>query len=183
MGRTVAVATGIVALASMASLIALFGVGGPFGMINDIGNAVVGILGAILALITLRSWGAGPSAVAAAVVGAAVTVIGTALVVTDTTGFVLGGLVSTVGFALIGAWLVAVNRSAAEPATWSSGQRILGLVAGAAMAIGAIGAVGVLMGIDSFDAMPAWLYLAWVGWLGIYILMPIWCLRLPSGDL
>ena len=38
--RPVAVVLGVVALASMASLIAFFVVGGPFGMINDIGNAV-----------------------------------------------------------------------------------------------------------------------------------------------
>jgi hypothetical protein len=182
MARTVAVATGVVALASLASLIAFFVVEGPFGTINDIGNATVGILSAVLALVTLRSWGAGLPAVAASVVGAVVTVIGSTLVMTGTTGFILAGFVSNIGFALIGAWLVAVNRSVAEPATWSPGHRILGLVAGAAMAIGSIAVVGALMGVDSFDDMPAWLFLASVGWLGTYILMPIWCLRLPTAE-
>ena len=57
-----------------------------------------------------------------AVAGAALTVVGSALVVSGTTGFFLAGLVSSLGFAGIGAWLVAANRSdaarrgVAEPA-------------------------------------------------------------------
>jgi hypothetical protein len=42
-----------------------------------------------------------------AAVGAAITVVGSYLILSDATGLFLAGLVSSVGFALIGVWLFA----------------------------------------------------------------------------
>ena len=110
-----AVAAGAVAAGSAACLLTYFVIRGPFGTINDIGNATTGVLSAALAWRLRRQVGgrAGDAAVGAATVGAAITVLGSALVVSGTTGFFLAGLVSSVGFAGIGAWLVAANWTSA----------------------------------------------------------------------
>lgn len=115
-----AIAVAVVAAGSAACLAAYFVVRGPFGMLNDVGNASTGVLSATLAW-RLRRHIAGRAreiAVGAALVGGAVTVVGSALVVSGTTGFFLAGLVSSVGFAGIGAWLVVINRSTAQAVEW-----------------------------------------------------------------
>jgi hypothetical protein len=167
--------TGIVALAALAALVTFFVFGGPFGYLNDALNALLGVVGAVLALMVHRTYGGSVPAVATACVGAVVAVIGSWLVITDTTTFVFAGFVSTVGFALIGSWVVAANRSGTLGRALSRGSRRLGIVAGAAMAVGIVGVAGVIMGIDSFEATPPWLWLYGIGWLGIYILYPAWC--------
>jgi hypothetical protein len=183
----VPIALGVAAFASVISLALFFIVGGPFGTINDLGNALVGILSA-LAAWTLRprgvdapSWAA---TISLAVLGAAITVVGSALVVSGTTGFFLAGLVSSVGFAFVGLWLVAVNRSMASDGRWPRGLVRLGLVAGAIMAVGFATAPGVVMGLDDMDAAPGWIWIGYAGWMGTFILFPAWAIwlgRMPVG--
>jgi hypothetical protein len=105
-----AIGAGLVAAGTPVCLATYFAFGGPFGTINDIGNAATGLLGAALALRLRRHVSArsGDLAIAAAIAGAAITVVGSALVISGTTGFLLAGLVSSVGFAGIG---MAVRRS------------------------------------------------------------------------
>ena len=71
-----ALAIGAVAVGSAACLATYFAVGGPFGTINDIGNAATGVLSAGLAWRLRRQipGRAGDVAVGAAVAGAALTV-------------------------------------------------------------------------------------------------------------
>jgi hypothetical protein len=45
----VALAVGLAAIASVVSLLLLYVVGDPFGTVNDVGNALIGVLGAMLA--------------------------------------------------------------------------------------------------------------------------------------
>ena len=107
-----ALAVGVVAAGSAVCLATYFAVGGPFGTINDIGNAATGILSGWLAW-RLRSHVASRTArivTGAALVGAAITVVGSALVVSGTTGFLFAGLVTSVGFAAIGTWLVVTSN-------------------------------------------------------------------------
>ena len=111
-----------------------------------------------------------------ATVGAAITVVGSILVLTSATGFFLAGLVSSVGFAVIGVWLVAVNREL--DGSWSRQLRRAGLVAGAVMLLGFVNLPGVAMGADDMDAAPAWTYLGGLSWVGTYLLFPAWSLRL-----
>ncbi len=95
---------------------------------------------------------------------------------TGTTGFVLAGFVSTIGFGLIGVWLAMVAWSPMAD-RWPDGLRRLARVTAVAMVIGGIAAVpGALMGIDDFGDVPAWLWLFSLAWLGIYVLYPIWAL-------
>jgi hypothetical protein len=172
-----AVAIGLVAAGSACSLATYFVVRGPFGTLNDIGNAAVGVMSACLAwrLRGQLSSRMGAVAVGSAVAGAAITVVGSGLVISGTTTYVLAGLVSSVGFAGIGAWLVALSRSAAG-AAWPSRLRLLGLAAGALMAVGIVCLPGVLQGFDNDQTMPAWLWIGFVGWLGIFVAYPAWAI-------
>jgi hypothetical protein len=171
----VALTLAIVAVASVVSLALFFAMGGPFGFANDVGNALIGILSALLAIRLAPAGGAGMAATGAAVIGAIVTVIGSGLVIAETTGFFLAGLVSSVGFALIGAWLLALSRSASV-GSWPSGLRTLGRVGGVAMLFGVVAVPGILMGVDNMDAVPPWLWAYSISWLGTYILYPAWSL-------
>jgi len=172
----VAVAAGVVGLGSLASLTALFVVGQPFGTINDIGNGTLGVLSALLAATSLsrrRDSILETATVASAVVGAAFAVAGSVLVISGTTGFFLAGLVSSVGFALIGAWLVAVNRSAGA-GRWPRTLRTLGVTAGLTMLFGLVMVPGIVMQLDAMSTAPGWLWIGFVGWIGTFVLYPIW---------
>jgi hypothetical protein len=114
--------------------------------------------------------------VRAAIVGAAITVVGSVLVVSGTTGFLFAGLVSSVGFAGIGSWLVVVNRSAGEAAAWPKGLPSVGIAAGGLMAVGVVTAPGILLGLDDMETAPAWVWIGFLGWLGTYVVYPAWAL-------
>ena len=174
-----AIAAGVVAAASAASLATFFAVQGPFGTINDIGNAATGILGACLAwrLRDRLTGRARDVAVAAAVAGASITVVGSALVVSRTTGFFLAGLVSSVGFAGIGAWLLALDRSAGA-AEWPRRLRSVGGIAGGLMVLGVLTAPGIALGLDDMATAPSWVWIGQLGWLGTFVVFPVWAIWL-----
>src|SRR5262249_50566306 len=108
--------------------------------------------------------------------GAAITVVGSALVLTDATGFYLAGLVSSLGFALIGVWLVTVSRAL------SRRLRRAGLIAGTVMLLGLVTAPGIAMGLDDMDTAPAWTFLGGLSWAGTYLLFPAWSFRLSQAS-
>ncbi len=168
----VAIALAAVCMVSVVSLILLFVVGEPFGQVNDVGNALIGVLSLVLAILLARQAGGWPGVVVAAV-GAAFAVYGSWLVLSGTTGFMLAGLVSAIGFGFVGLWLVMVAWSP-PAAEWWGGWLTLVRIGAVAMVIGGIFAVpGALMRIDAFDAVPGWLWLFSLGWLGVYVLYPI----------
>jgi hypothetical protein len=179
-----ALAVGIVAAGSAACLATYFAVQGPFGTINDIGNAATGVFSAGLAW-RLRKQIPGRvanAAVGAALVGAAITVAGSALVVSGATGFFLAGLVSSVGFAGIGAWLVVLNKSDAIVATVPPRLRSLGVAAGALMAVGVVALPGIVLGLDDMGAAPAWVWIAFIGWFGTFVAYPAWAIWLATVE-
>ncbi len=178
-----AIAGGVAAAASAASLATFFAVQGPFGTINDIGNAVTGVLGACLAWrLRGRLMGrARDLAVAAAVAGAAITVVGSALVISRTTGFFLAGLVSSVGFAGIGVCLLALNGSAGM-AEVPRRLRSLGVIAGGLMVLGIATAPGIAVGLDDMAAAPAWVWIGQLGWLGTFVVYPVWAIWLGNVE-
>ncbi len=166
---------GIVGLTTCACLIVFYAVGGPFGFINDIGNALLGLLSAALA------WLLPPPShrfllFGVAAVGVVLTIVGTVLVVGDITGFYLAGLWSSFGFALIGVWLVGISRLGLAR------LRRAALVAGLVMMLGLVGVPGIPMGLDDMDTAPAWTFVAGVSWAGTYLLFPTWSLRLAGRD-
>lgn len=172
-------AVGVVALISVVCLVLFFTVGKPFGAINDATIGLVGLLTSLLAIVLERRGGAARSTIGTvasglAAVGGAIVVLGLALVISGATGFLLAGLVEGLGFALIGLWLIVLNRSMAATSRWPSRLRSLGMVAGIVMAIGIVMIPGIAMGIDDMDTAPGWVWIGFVGWLGIFFLYPLW---------
>jgi len=172
-----AIAVGLVAVASVISLATFFAVGGgPFGAINDIGNGTLAALTAALAW-TLRSR-VPAFALAAALLGAGIAIVGSWLAQSDLVGFFFAGLVSSVGFASIGPWLVVLNRSVGSEAGWPPGLAGLGIAAGLVMAVGLATLPGIVMGLDDMATAPGWIWIGYLGWLGIYLLYPAWAIWL-----
>lgn len=172
---------GLVGPLSAASLVAFLAVGGPFGALNDAGNAVLGVLAGSLAVACHRAGAQGDTrdalAAGAAVAGSALTVAGSYLVMSETTGYYLAGLVSGTGFGLVGTWLAHASLRSGPPGLPPK-LRALGVAAGSVMALGLLGVPGVLDGTDDMEAAPAYLVASGLGWLGTYALMPAWALRL-----
>ena len=173
-----ALAIGAVAAGSAACLATYFAVGGPFGTFNDIGNAATGVLSGWLAwrLRGEMTSELGRIVTGAALVGAAITVVGSALVVSGTTGWFFAGLVSSVGFAAIGAWLAILNRSARAAEASPRRLRALGVAAGALMAVGVAAAPGIVLGLDDAATAPAWAWIGSIGWLGTYVVYAAWAI-------
>lgn len=171
-----ALALGAVAVTSAASIATYLTAGGPFGTLNDLGNALTAGLGACLAW-RLRGelpQGVRVPAVGVACLGAAVAIAGSALVASDTTGWFLGGNVSSLGFAGVGAWLIAFARTAPMAAAWPPRLRMTGLFAGGLMATGLLALPAIAQRLDDPAAAPAWAWLGSIAWLGVYVVLPIW---------
>jgi hypothetical protein len=182
----IALALGSVLLFSVVTLVLFFTGGGPFGALNDWSIGASGVLAVAFVLATQAS-GLGRSSVggvilsALAVLGAALVVVGAWLVISDTTGFLLAGLVESFGFALFGFWLVGLNRSMASSDRWPRLLPKLGVATGILLIIGLIVAPGILMGLDDMDSAPWWVWVGFVGWLGIFVLLPIWSIWLGTA--
>jgi hypothetical protein len=180
--RRLSYGLGIVGLCSTASLATFFAAGEPFGALNDWLIAVTAVLGGVLVLVadsaSLEMPHDGRLAAGAAVAGAAVVAAGSALVLTGTTGFFLAGLVQSVGFALLGAWLMATSRAMARARNSPRRLSTLGTVAGALMAVGLVAVPGVLLRVDDVASAPAWAWIAEVSWLGIFFAYPLWAIAL-----
>jgi hypothetical protein len=179
-----ALAIGIAAAGSATCLATYYALQGPFGTINDIGNAATGVLSAALAWRLRRqiSGRAANLAVGAAIVGAGLTVAGSTLVVSGTTGFFFAGLVSSVGFAGIGAWLMVLNKGDGMAEVLPRRLRSLGIAAGGLMALGIAAAPGIILGLDDMAAAPAWVWIGLLGWLGIFVAYPAWAIWLASVE-
>jgi hypothetical protein len=173
--RTIAAVLAAVAVASCLSLILFFVVGGPFGTINDLGNGTLAVLCGVLAF-ALYAPGR-TAATAAAVAGAATSVLGSFLVISDTTGYFLAGLISAFGFGLVGLWLVHLSRTEELPTSRFA------FGAGGVMALGIVNIPGILRGMDDQDTAPTWLLAAGVCWAGTYVLLPIWAAKFARSGL
>jgi hypothetical protein len=175
----IALVSGAIGLISVGSLAAFFAVGGPFGAINDWTIGAFGLLTGLLAVGQRRRDGTtklsgGVMPLALALIGAGIVVFGSYLVITDTTGFLLAGLVESLGFALIGVWLIVINRSMAGTSQRPRRLPGLGIVAGIVMAIGFIVVPGIAESLDDASAAPPWVWLGFLGWIGTFFLYPIW---------
>lgn len=181
-----AIATGAVGLTGTVSISLFFIVGGVFGTLNDVCNAVVAILTAALAWRLLpwqRTQAPQQSRVAlgAAWAGALGAVAGSMLVIFRITGWYLAGLVTTFGYAFIGVWLASVSQAARRSLAWPRRLAQFGQVTGAIMAVGFLAAPGILAGVDDQAAAPWWVSLSLLGGLGWALLFPVWCLWLGRG--
>ncbi|WP_353508138.1 hypothetical protein [Intrasporangium sp.] len=176
--RLAALALGATAVTALVCLLAMYAGVPAAGMVNDWLNGAFGWLALGLAMLVWREQSSGwrgDLGLLAAALGALLMTWGSWLVITDTTGYVLAGLVSTLGVAAIGAWLLLVQK-APRP-----GAGRLGLAAGAVMVSGVLALPGVLQGTDDYSGAPWHVYVAGVAWVGAYVLLPAWCRALRAG--
>jgi hypothetical protein len=180
LARQVALAVVVIDVIGVVCLIVFFVVEGPFGVLNDVANAAVGVLSAVLAWLSgpIQAPVWGKLALVAAVIGAIVMTVGSALVGFDITGFYLAGLVSAIGSAFIGVWLLVATRFPPYARELPHGLLKLGLVAGTVMLVGLLAIPGVLARVDDDQAASWYLNTSQASWLGTYLLYPILCLRL-----
>ena len=178
-----AVAAGVVQLIGLVSLIVFFIVGGPFGTLNDLCIGLTGLLSAALAWQLSAAFTARPPALgwlmpALAGLGALIVVVGSGLVITGTTGWVLAGLCTEFGYAWIGVWLLSFCLTPRVSAAWPRGLKGLGLVAGGLMLLGVLTLPGLLRGLDAWEVLPWYVNVGQAGGLGWLLLYPLWCLWL-----
>ena len=178
-----AIGIAFVCLINAITITLMYTVAGFFGPINDLGTAIEGILIAVLAW-KLYSFSRGQSprwslfGAIAATVGAGLVVVGSGAVIFGATGWVLGGLITLFGYAVIGFWVVVMNRLAQRSNSWPHGLTRFGVVIGAIMMLGLVAAPAILGRIDSLDAAPWFVYLAYAGGFGWFVLLPIWSVLL-----
>ena len=171
---------GAAAILADATYLVFAAVGEPFGSVNDVCYAATGLLAGALAW-RLRSHSGGGAAVAA-VGGAALAAVGSGLVLTDTTGWLLAGLVSTVGFGLIGPSVVTASSSLSARGLIPPACAALGRMAGGLMTLGLTAAVPAAMRVDDASAAPWWTWLTMVGWVGSAFLYPAWAIWLGRAS-
>ena len=176
----VALATAVVSLLAVLSLITFYAIGGPFGFINDVANGLIGLLSLALAWLWVRNRRGGWStlAIAFASLGAIVIVLGSLLIIVDITGWYLAGLVSSVGSALLGIWLLIANRLHWSAPELPRGLILLGMTTGIFMIIGWLALAGVIARIDDPQLAPIYVNAGLLNWMGTYLLYPVWCLWL-----
>jgi hypothetical protein len=177
----VALATAIVTLVGVLSLIIFFAVAAePFGLINDVANGLIGLLSLALAWLWVRDRRSGWStfALAAAALGAVVMVMGSLLIIFDVTGWYFAGLVSSLGSALIGIWLLIANRLHRRAPELPRGLVMLGITTAIFMLIGWLAIAGVIARIDDPQLAPWYVSAGLLNWMGTYLLYPAWCLWL-----
>jgi hypothetical protein len=171
-----AMAVGAVAIAADAAYFAFSAVGEPFGSINDVGNAITAVLAGWLAW-SLRSRTGTPAA-GLSLVGAAVGVGGSWMVLSGTSGWLLAAFVTGVGFALIGPSVVLASRSLAADRLVTRRFSLLGQVSGWIMLAGLLGILPALLRYDNPDTAPAWAWVPFLGWVSAFLLFPAWALWL-----
>jgi hypothetical protein len=176
----VALATAVVSLLAVLSLITFYAVGGAFGFLNDVANGLIGLLSLALAWLWVRNRRGGWStlAIAFASLGAIVMVLGSLLIIVDITGWYLAGLVSSVGSALLGIWLLIANRLHRSTPELPRGLIVLGMTTGIFMIIGWLALAGVIARIDDPQLAPLYVNAGLLNWMGTYLLYPVWCLWL-----
>ncbi len=177
-----AITTGFVYILAAVLLIIFFAVGQPFGTLNDIFNGLAGIFSGILAwMLFVEHRATSPSlfrvGIVLAWVGVITVVIGSVLVISQITGWVLAGLYSSAGSALIGLWVLVFSYSMLKNNFLNRNLNIWGLVAGVLMVTGLAVLPGIFSGFDSETTVPWYLYVAGLNALG-GIMYIIWCIRL-----
>lgn len=173
-----------VALIALVFIALFFSIGGPFGTLNDVCVALVGILsGGLVWMLypTHRSYARRLSrfALGTGLVGACLAAVGSGLVIFNVTGWFLAGLVTTFGYALIGLWLLGLNYSALRYLVLPRRLALFGIVAGAVTAIGLFAGPGILARTDAINSAPGFVSASmYAGGLGWNILYAIWCMWL-----
>ncbi len=149
-----------------------------FGPINDITNAIGGLLSALLAwqfyaLLRERAPGAATLLLLAAWAGSAAIIITSILVAIGRMHWMTGGMYMAFGFGLLGIWLFTLLRLIGPQPFLTPGIVRLGGIAAIAMLFGLL--AGPLL---AFGANLAKNPLAWIAYVSVgggWLLYPLWC--------
>jgi hypothetical protein len=151
-----------------------------FGPLNDFGVAIAAVLQAVLAwrLMGMTGESFPRLGVTAATVGAAVAVLGSGLVISGVTDWFLAGVISTLGYAFLGVWMVAANQGARSEEAWPNALASFGLLIGAIMCVGFLALLAFRGGVGSPASAPWFIWAAYANGVGWFILLPVWNYRL-----
>ena len=177
MSGRLAVITGLFGLLALVLLILFFMIGDPFGTLNDLCNGITGVLSGLLAWNLFNKFHTERIFFIFALIGALVVVIGSVLVIYEITGWYLAGLFTSVGYALIGLWVAALNYSVRQLNLWSQRLVKFGLISGLIMALGLLAIPAIINRIDAWEMGPWYVnYVGLLGSLGELLLYPLWCI-------
>ena len=172
-----AITTGIFGLLALVLLILFFTIGGPFGTLNDICNGITGILSGVLAWSLSNRFQTRLTFFILSVFGALAVALGSVLVILDITGWYLAGLFTSMGYALIGLWLLALNYLIRQIYPWPHRLVNWGLISGAIMALGLLTIPAIISRIDAWELGPWYVnYIGQLGSIGYLLLYPLWCI-------
>jgi len=174
----IAIAIAITAVISVITLSLLYSGIPFFGPVNDLTNAVGGVLSALLvwqfhALLRERAPNTAIFFLLAAWVGSAAITINSVLVAFGQMHWMTGGMYTTIGYSLIGIWLLALHRQFGQLEFLPSGIFKLGTITAVAMLFGLLAGPLLASGI-SFAEIPL-ISVAYVGAAAGWLLYPVWC--------
>jgi len=107
--------------------------------------------------------------------------VGSWLVITGRTGWVLAGVVSALGAAALGVWLVVLNLGARRTSTLTTPVTRLGLASGGLMTLGVLTVPDLLARSEAWEDLHWYGVVGFLGWLGLYVGYPVWCLLLARA--
>lgn len=168
-------AIGIAAVVSIITLTLLYSGMPFFGPVNDLTNAVTGVLYFILALqidplLRAQSTLKASLMLLAALAAMLLTSTNSVLVAFGQMGWQTGALYTAIGLGFLGIWLIGVQRSGVLIEYQSTGLRKLGIAAGYAMLVGF--AAGPLF--TGWTVSNSLIYVSYIGAAAGWLLFPIW---------
>lgn len=174
----IAIAIAITAVISIVTLTLLYSGMPFFGPVNDLTNAVGGLLSALLVwqfhtLMRERAPNTAIFFLLAAWIGSAAIIINSVLVAFGRMHWMTGGMYTAIGYGLIGLWLLALHRQFGPAEFLPSGVLKLGVIAAIAMLFGLLAGPLLASSVNlAKNPVAGIAYLgAAVGWL----LYPVWC--------
>ena len=149
-----------------------------FGPINDLTNAVGGLLSALLVwqfhvLVRQRAPGLAVLCLLAAWAGAAAIIVNSILVALGRMHWMTGGMYTAIGFGLLGIWLLALPRFSGPQPFLTPALVRLGTIAGIVMLFGLLAGPALASGAALEKSPLAWIAYISVG--GGWLLYPVWC--------
>jgi hypothetical protein len=174
----IAIAIAITAVISIITLTLLYSGMPFFGPINDLTNAVGGLLSALLvwqfhALLRERAPTTAIFFLLAAWIGSAAIIINSLLVAFGRMRWMTGGMYTAIGYGLIGIWLLALHRQFGLGELLPSGIFKLGVIAAIAMLFGLLAGPLLASGVNL--AKNPVVSIAYLGAAAGWLLYPVWC--------
>ena len=177
--RSLATAFAATALAGGTAFAVFLAVGEPFGSLNDLGNGVAGLLAA--GLVTSATDPDDRAVRRVAWVGGVVSAVGSALVITHTTTWVLAGFVSALGYGLLGPGVARASDRLAQCGEVGPRLARAGRVIGWLMTTGLSAVVPVAMRLDDPATVPGWSWLTSVGIAVGLLPLPLWAIAMARS--